>query len=135
MKLVHGISCRMVIVHYSTQRCLLRPGMIQYLFNYGPLLGEPSRLSQHTVLHMGGSYLGGPPCSLSCLRAMLLKCVGPTCDKESTRVSSQFVAGGFGGLVKVNFLFLPSAITIKSTSEILHPSPQAHHLLSFTCTT
>lgn len=61
MKLVHGTSWRMVIVHYSTWSCLLRRGMIQYLFNYGSLLGERSRLSAHSVLHMGRSYLGGAP--------------------------------------------------------------------------
>lgn len=46
-------------------------------------------------------------------------------------------AGGQEGtwLVEVNLLFSPSAVTIKSTSEILHPSLQAHHLLSFTCST
>lgn len=59
MKLVHGTLRRMVIVHYSTRSCLLRPGMIQYLFNYGSLLGERSRLSRHSVVHMGRSYLGG----------------------------------------------------------------------------
>lgn len=37
MKLVHGTSWRMVIVHYSTRSCLLHSGMIQYLFNYGSL--------------------------------------------------------------------------------------------------
>lgn len=61
MKLVHGIPWRMVIVHHSTRSCLLRLGMIQYLFNYGPLLGERSRLTQHSVLHMGRSYLCGAP--------------------------------------------------------------------------
>lgn len=57
MKLVHGISWRMVIVHHSTRSCLLRPGMIQYLFNYGPLLGEQSRVTYGKIISLRGPVL------------------------------------------------------------------------------
>lgn len=70
MKLVHGTSWRMVIVHYSTRSCLLHAGMIQYLFNYGSRLGEGSRFSLHSEVHMGRWYLSGTRCSLLCLRAI-----------------------------------------------------------------
>lgn len=102
-----------------------RPGVIQYLFfNYGSLRGERSPSLRIRLNVWGDDISAGLLCSLYKSDGCFLNVEPrmPSRHVSLSRCSSEGIKQDGRDAAEVNLLFLPSDVTIKSTSKIL-PSP------------